>query len=66
MTTFFAGAGPPFHFCGTSAAAPHAAAVAALLWQKVPTATVAINTAMTSTATPIAGVPGSFPRVRAS
>ena len=36
VTTFFAGAGPPFHFCGTSAAAPHAAAVAALLRAEVP------------------------------
>lgn len=30
-----------YHFYGTSAAAPHAAAVAALLWQAEPTATVA-------------------------
>jgi hypothetical protein len=30
VTTFFASASAPFRFCGTSAAAPHAAAVAAL------------------------------------
>jgi Subtilase family len=59
LTTFFAGASHVF--CGTSAAAPHAAAVAALLRQKFPTATTtAINNAMISTASPIAGVPGSF------
>jgi hypothetical protein len=59
LTTFFAGASHVF--CGTSAAAPHAAAVAALLRQKFPTATTtAINNAMISTASPIAGVPGGF------
>jgi len=31
QTSFFYGSGPPFRFCGTSEAAPHAAAVAALM-----------------------------------
>jgi Ca2+-binding RTX toxin-like protein len=31
QTTFFLPPGPPYRFCGTSAAAPHAAAVAALM-----------------------------------
>jgi hypothetical protein len=56
VTTFFAGAGPPFHFCGTSAAAPHAAAVFALLRQKYPSRpTESINAAMASTGALIPG-----------
>jgi len=47
-----------FRFCGTSAAAPHAAGVAALQHAEVPGATTAqIRAALTATARPI----GSFP-----
>jgi subtilisin family serine protease len=57
VTTFFAQLeGPSWRFCGTSAAAPHAAAVAALLRQGDPTATPAqIREALTESAAPIAG-----------
>jgi len=54
---FFAAAEATWRFCGTSAAAPHAAGVAALELQAKPTATVAqVRDAQTSTASPI----GSF------
>jgi hypothetical protein len=54
QTTFF---GSSQGFCGTSAAAPHAAAIAALMLQRDPLATPAeIRSAMTSTAVPV----GSF------
>ncbi len=38
QTSFFFGSGPPFRFFGTSAAAPHAAGVAALQFQAKPCA----------------------------
>ena len=38
QTSFFFGSGPPFRFYGTSAAAPHAAGVAALQFQAKPCA----------------------------
>lgn len=51
VTTFFASFSPPYRFCGTSAAAPHAAAVAALLHGLRPAATLPqVLTAMTSSA----------------
>ncbi|HEY2479696.1 MAG TPA: S8 family serine peptidase [Solirubrobacterales bacterium] len=57
-TTFFASHGPDgWHFCGTSEAAPHAAAVAALMMQTEPLATPAeILAKMESSATPFIGV----------
>lgn len=51
LNTFFLGPSPPYRFCGTSAAAPHAAAVAALLHAARPAATAAqVLSALTSTA----------------
>jgi hypothetical protein len=41
QTSFFYGSGPPYRFCGTSEAAPHAAAVAALMLQRNPALTSA-------------------------
>ncbi|HVT66039.1 MAG TPA: IPT/TIG domain-containing protein [Mycobacteriales bacterium] len=58
--SFFGGSdGVNYRFCGTSDAAPHAAAVAALLKSQLPSASaVAVNTAMTSTAVSM-GLPAS-------
>jgi len=57
-TTFFAQLeGGSYHFCGTSEAAPHAAAVAALMRQTDPLATpTAIATAMEGSARPFTTV----------
>lgn len=54
-TTFFASVqAGVWRFCGTSAAAPHAAAVAALVRQASPSATdVEVRAALTSTARPV-------------
>ena len=62
-TTFFAsfrslpiGTPPAWHFCGTSAAAPHAAAVAALMRQASPGLTPAqVRSTLASTARPVGG-----------
>jgi subtilisin family serine protease len=56
-TTFFARLiGPNWRFCGTSAAAPHAAGVAALMLQGDPTATPEqIRTGLTESATELPG-----------
>ncbi len=58
VTTFFfrpfPSAQPPFEFCGTSAAAPHAAAVAALVRQSNPGASAGqVRSALSDTARPV-------------
>ena len=57
VTTFFSSLiGPDWRFCGTSAAAPHAAAVAALMLSAEPAATPAeIRAALLASATPLGG-----------
>ncbi len=61
-TTFFYGFGNGgFHFCGTSAAAPHAAAVAALIRSADPGATNAqVRADLEATARPVGSVSGGF------
>jgi hypothetical protein len=58
QTTFFVPTSTPslYRFCGTSAAAPHAAAVAALMRQANPSLPVSqLRTALASTASPVGG-----------
>jgi hypothetical protein len=61
-TTFFYGFSQGgFHFCGTSAAAPHAAAVAALIRSSNPGATNAqVRAALESTARPVGSAAAGF------
>ncbi len=57
QTTFFLSASAPYRFCGTSAAAPHAAAIAALELSLAPTTSrAALLASQKSTARPV----GSF------
>lgn len=58
LTTFFAPTSTPsvYRFCGTSAAAPHAAAVAALMRQANPSLSLQqLRTALATTAKPVGG-----------
>lgn len=58
LTTFFVPTSTPsvYRFCGTSAAAPHAAAVAALMRQANPSLSVQqLRTALATTAKPVGG-----------
>lgn len=61
-TTFFYGFSEGgFHFCGTSAAAPHAAAVAALIRSANPGASnAAVRAALEATARPVGSSLGTF------
>lgn len=61
LTTFFYGESP-FHFCGTSAAAPHAAAVAALIRSANPGVSNAeVRADLEATARPIGNSFGTYP-----
>ena len=59
-TTFFYQSGPPYIFCGTSAASPHGAAVAALLMSFRPAATPAlVQNVLIAGAAPMSGGPNA-------